>query len=430
MSTRHGEIRIIGLSHHTAGLDIRERVAIPPAEYGQRLKEVLAFPGVREGVMLSTCNRSELVAVVDPSMNGQDIVPFVTLLRDRVGDEVDSCLYRLSGPGAVRHLFQVTSSLDSLVVGEAQITGQVHEAFALAAEAGASGPILRRLFSRARSVAKRVRTETGIGQYHVSVASVAVELAGKIFSSLEGRSALVIGAGDTSVLTLTHMAEAGIRRAYVANRTEAKAIDVAASLGIVSVPLERRFELLGEVDIVISATAADHAVFTRRDVAEAMARRRHRPLFLIDLAVPRDIEPAVADLDGIFLFNVDDLDQVVSRNLEERKKEAEKGRVIVAGEVDRFLAWLEGQHAVPTVVALRERVEEIRRIEEEKLFQRTKNMPPEHRDAVRAYGAQLINKILHGPSVRLKNSADPRSAADMVAAIRELFDLDDENPDE
>jgi glutamyl-tRNA reductase len=422
------QIRVVGLSHHTAPLEVRERVAFNPEDYGPTLRHLTGGTALTEGVLLSTCNRSELIAVVHPSTNGRgDESRFRDILSERAGTLIEPYLYSHNGNAAVEHLFRVASSLDSMVVGEAQILGQVSQAFEAAVEAGTSGPVTDRLFSRARMTAKRVRTETGIGQLHVSVSSVAVELAEKIFSSLSGRSALVVGAGETGMLTLQHMTAAGIQRAYVTNRTGRRADQVAESLGVVAVPFERRFEFLHDVDIVISVTGADSAIFSRAEVSAAMSRRRHRPIFLIDLAVPRDIEPSCAEIDGVFLYNIDDLKQVVDRNMTERAREAERARLIVTEEATRFLSWFEAQHAVPTVVALRRRVEEIARAEKERHLGKLKHLSPGDRAAVEAYGASIVNKILHSPTVRLKESSDPRETARLIEAVRELFYLDEED---
>lgn len=418
------QIVLGGLSHHTAPLEVRERVVFRPEECGPALRRILGEGGLHEAALISTCNRTELVAVADSAAD-RPLSAFHRILEARAGGDVGAFLYGHHGAGAVEHLFGVAASLDSMVVGEAQILGQVGEAYEVALEAEATGPILDRLFDRARSAAKRVRTETGVGQFHVSVASVAVELAEKIFSSLAGCSALVAGAGETGALTMAHLAAAGIRRAYVTNRTGEKAARIAGELGVTQVPFERRFDLLAEVDVLVSTTSSDTAIFTRREVAGAMSRRRHRPIFLIDLAVPRDIDPECADIDGVFLYNIDDLQQVVERNVGERLKEMEQGRLIVAREAARFMAWFETRHTVPTVVALRRHVEGLQKAEEERLFSRLRNLTPADRTAVQAYGAALVNKILHRPTVRLKDSSDPRETARLIEAARELFGLDE-----
>lgn len=425
------QIRLVGLSHHTAPLEVRERVAFSAEDHAPTLRRLFGTGGLHEGVLISTCNRSELVAVVDPSQNGGADVPhFREMLRLRAGSPVDRYLYAHQGNDAVEHLFRVAASLDSMIVGEAQILGQVKNAFEAAVLAGTSGPVTDRLFSRARMTARRVRTETGIGQLHVSVSSVAVELARKIFSDLAGHSALVIGAGDTGFLTLQHMVSSGIQRAWVANRTGERADKAAQELGVLAAPYERRFELLNDVDIVISATDSDSFVLSRADMAAAMGRRRHRPIFLIDLAVPRDIDPAASEIDGVFLYNIDDLRQVVDRNMAERVKESERGRIIVAEETQRFLSWFEAQQAVPTVVALRRKVERIREGEEERILGRLKHLSPSDRALIEQYGAAIVNKILHSPTVRLKESTDPRESARLIEAVRALFYLDDSLEDE
>lgn len=418
-------LRLFGLSHHTAPVEVRERVAFNSDEYGPLLKRVIDGRLLAEGVLVSTCNRTELVVVCDGAVE-DDLPGFRAILEERAGGSIDRYLYRFDSIQAVEHVLRVASSLDSMVVGEAQILGQVNVAFDEAAEAGVTGPILDRLFSRARHTAKRVRSETGIGESHVSVASVAVDLAEKIFGSLAGRSALVVGAGETSWLTLQHMAKAGVRRAFVTNRTDERAERLADQMGFVPVPFEKRMDALKDVDVVISATAATDPVFRRDDVSKAMGKRRHRPIFFIDLAMPRDIDPACGAVDGVFLYNLDNLSEVVERNLAERRLEAERGQAIVAEETRHFLAWLETQQAVPTVVALRQRIEAIRSAEEERFMARIGHLSDRDRETLRAYGSSLIGKILHEPTVRLKGARDPREASRLVEATRILFGLDTE----
>jgi glutamyl-tRNA reductase len=418
-------IRVIGLSHHTTPLDVRERVTVPVPEAGPLLRDWIARDGWLEAVVVSTCNRTELVAVTDGTGTGGDA--FLDHLARKAGMPVERYLYRFESEAAVEHVFRVSASLDSLVLGEAQILGQINDAVDAAAAAGVLGPVLDRLFARARQAAKRVRNETGIGEMHVSVASVAVELAEKIFGRLAGRSAMVVGAGEIAELTLTHLAGAGIRRVTVANRTGERAVRLADRMGVVPVDFERRYEALADIDVVLSATAAEEPVFTRAGLAGVMSRRRHRPIFLVDLAVPRDVEPAAASLDDLFLYNIDDLGEVVERNRSDRRVEADKGKAIVADEAGRFLDWLATRQTVPTVVALRERLESIGAAEEARLLERLGHLPDKDRQAVSAFAAGLIGKILHEPTVRLRESRHPRETARLIEAARVLFALDEAN---
>jgi glutamyl-tRNA reductase len=419
-------IRLIGLSHHTAPLDVRERVTVPVRDAGALLKEWMARDGLLEAVVLSTCNRTELVAVTDGTA-GLAGESFRRHLAERSGLAIDRYLYHFDSAAAVEHVFRVSASLDSLVLGEAQILGQMNEAVDEAAEAGGVGPILDRLYARARQAAKRVRSETGIGELHVSVASVAVELAEKIFGRLAGRSAMVVGAGEIAELTLTHLAEAGIRRVAVANRTGERAVRLADRMGVLPVDFESRYEALTDTDIVLSATGSELPIFTRAGLAAVMARRRHRPIFLVDLAVPRDVESSAATLEDLYLYNIDDLGEVVERNRSDRRLEADKGKAIVADEAARFLDWLATRQTVPTVVALRERLEAIRADEEARLLDRLGHLPERDRQAVSAFAAGLIGKILHEPTVRLRASRDPRETARLIEAARTLFALDERN---
>lgn len=420
-------IRLTGLSHHTAPMPVRERVAFRLEDYAVTLRQLVVPGEVDEGVLLSTCNRSELVEVIRPGAPHSPQPGFHRLLHARAGEPVDSYLYSYQGWAAVRHVFRVAASLDSIVVGEAQILGQVHDAWEAAVQAGTTGPVLDRLFNRARHTAKRVRTETGIGESHVSVASVAVELATKIFTSLKGREALLVGAGDTARITLEHMRGAGIGRVWVANRGEERARQLSGGdEAVAPVPLERRHDLLGEVDVVISATAADGYMFTRADLAKAMSRRRRRTILLIDLAVPRDIDPDAGDIEGVFLFNVDDLQEVVRENLATRRREAELAEGIVEEESHRFLSWWASRQAVPTVVALRQHVDAVRKEEEARLLSRLGHLNPKDRALIEAYGAALVNKLLHDPTVALQKTASAEEAARLADAARLLFHLQEE----
>jgi len=418
---------VVGLSHHTAPVDVRERVALAPDAYPDALARVRALAEVRECAVLSTCNRSELYALTDSYHGGKDALEGALRAFEGAGAAIrDEHLFRHEGPAAVRHLFRVATSLDAMVVGEPQVLGQVKEAYRAALEQGALGPVLDRLFQRALEVGKRVRTETDIGAYAVSVSYAAVELARKIFGPLEGRAALIVGAGETGELTLKHLKAAGVGDVWVANRTRAAAEDLALALGGRAIGLESIEGALGAVDIVVSQTGAHEPVLRKETVERAMKGRRGRPLFLIDIAVPRDVEAACGQVYNVFVYDIDDLGRVVAGNRERRAEEAEKALAIVQQETGRFTEWFEGLEAVPTIVALRQRFEAVRVAETERAMGRLSHLNERDRKLVAQFGETLVHRLLHGPTSQLKHVAPGERGAEMAGALRYLFRLDDQ----
>ena len=423
------QICVVGLSHKTAPVEVRERVSLAADQYGTALAELSHAEAVAECAALSTCNRTEFYALSAFYHDGIEALERSLIARGRqAGVELADHLYRLHGMDAVRHLFRVAASLDSLVVGEPQILGQVKEAYRAATSESTARLVLGRLFQQALAAGKRVRTETAIGALSISVSSVAVELSGKIFGSLAERSALVVGAGDTARQTLLHLQEAGVAHITVANRTIESARALADSVSARAVRLDELPAALREADIVIASAASPEPILRRADFEAALKARRGRPIFVIDIAVPRNVEPAASHVYNLFLYDIDDLQKVVDDNAGRRAREAERAEAVVAEEVERFAEWWQGLDAVPTLVALRQRLERLREEETERLLHRLEHLDPKDRDLVRQYGATLVNKILHEPTVQMKRPGGPERAATLAASIRYLFQLGEEAP--
>jgi glutamyl-tRNA reductase len=418
------DIIVVGLNHKTAPVHIRERVAFPEKSIHEPLRALHAAPGVRETMILSTCNRVEIAAVVDGREQGAAAVrAFVARHHDVPEAELAPHLYLHAGADAVRHLFRVASSLDSLVVGEPQILGQVKDAYQFAREAGAVGAVLDRLLKKALSVAKLVRTETEISRSAVSVSFAAVELAKKIFGDIEGRAAMIVGAGEMAELAVKHLVSSGVRDVFVVNRTFEKAVELAREFGGSAVKFEELFDQMVLSDIVISSTGAPHFIIKGDDVKRVMTRRKHRPMFFIDIAVPRDIEPAVNDVDNAYLYNVDDLQSVVDGNIKERRKEAEKAETLVDAEVGTFEKWIASLQVVPTIVELRQSVDAMRAAELEKSLGKLGHLEQKDRDQIAQLTQSLVNKILHSPLTVLKESSQTPEAGVYLEVTRKLFNL-------
>jgi glutamyl-tRNA reductase len=415
---------LVGLSHKTAPVEIREKLTFPADCQPDALACLTTSDEVNEAVILSTCNRTEVYAVTASSDGGVDaVIDFLVDYHSLDRHELVRSLYIVTGEAVVRHLFRVVSSLDSMVVGEAQILGQVKEAYEHAFNAGTTDRAFNKLFRQSFEVGKRVRTETAIGESAVSISYAAVELAKKVFDTLEGRTVLILGAGKMSELTAKHLVSNGATRVLVVNRTFARAEELAARFCGTAMPYETLYEQLAVSDIVISSTAATEYVITKSELAP-VARNRNRPLFLIDIAVPRDIDPAVNDLGGVFLYDIDDLNGVVEANLEERMAEARRAEGIIDEEIAAFFAWLDSMEVVPTVAAIRAKAEAIRQMELEKALKRL-DLSEKDRQTVEALTCAIVNKMLHGPTARLKKAAAGKDGYVYVDIARELYGLDD-----
>jgi glutamyl-tRNA reductase len=419
---------VAGISHKTASLELRERLALDE-EAALRLSQELLDEGVAcEAVALSTCNRTELYLYGRDSLAARQAA--LAHLARHAGvepGELEPSLYSYSGDGAIAHLFRVTSSLDSMVVGEAQIVAQLKAAYQMACDGGCTAVVFNRLFRHALEVGKRVRTETAIGERPVSVSSAAVELALQVFGKLRDHTVLIIGAGETSELTATHLKAHGIEKILVANRTLGTSMELARRVGGEAVRFEDLEQHLTVADIVISSTSAPHYVVTRETVERAFKRRRHRPMFLIDIAVPRDLDPEINRVRDAYLYDIDDLQHVVEHNRHEREKEAQHAEHIVEQELASVNDWLRSLEVVPTIATLREAVEEIRRGELERLGNRLSDLTDEQRARVDMLTTSIVNKILHVPTVKMKEVAGRDQCYLYVDAVRTLFDLDTED---
>jgi glutamyl-tRNA reductase len=418
------EVLIVGLNHRTASLDVREAVAFPDEELDDVNRQLRQLDGVEEAAVVCTCNRVEVVLSARVDGAADRIAAFLRDAQRGARADLAPHLYNFAGRDAVRHLFRVASSLDSMVVGEPQILGQLKQFYARAAAVGATGAVLHRWFHKAFSVAKRVRSETGIAGRAVSVSSAAVELAKTIFDRLEGKTAMLIGTGKMGELAARHLLANGVGSLIATNRTFERAVDLARELNATPVPFEQFPRYLPMADIVIGAAAASDFILGEPALHDALRERKGRPMFCIDLSVPRSFDPRINGLDNVYLYDVDDLAQVAEENLGERAREAEKAEHIVTEEVEAFWRWLGHLDVVPTIVALRDKIETIRRGELQKTLSQLKDLPPRERDALEAMTNALVNKILHAPIATLKQH-DRRTEAYYVDALRRLFALDE-----
>jgi glutamyl-tRNA reductase len=414
--------QLIGVNHKTAPVEVRERLAIPESRLPDACKQLVEYPGIEEGMILSTCNRVEVLANTRNGM-GADLRGFLEQYFQLDGIELNRHLYEYSEQEAVRHLFRVAASLDSLVVGEPQILGQVKEAYATARAVGAVRAHLDQLVTRALAVAKRVRTETAVGSSSVSIASVAVDLAKKIFGSLAGKHVYLVGAGKMSELAARHLLAHGCASIFVANRTYERAVSLAYKFKGQAIHFEDLHNTCDRADIVITSTGAPHAIFRREHGETFLTRRRNRPMFFIDIAVPRDVDPAMNKLDGIFVYDIDDLQQAVANHVADRRKEAERAEAIVASEVDRFQARIQTLDVVPTIVSLQDHLETIRQAEIDRVRGRLGPLSPDQEMAVEALTRGIVNKIMHTPISTLKSAAREPEATTVIDLVRRLFNL-------
>ncbi|HET8824766.1 MAG TPA: glutamyl-tRNA reductase [Terriglobales bacterium] len=419
-------LQLLGVNHRTAPVEVRERLAIPESRLPHALQQLMTIPGVNEALILSTCNRVEIVA---QTANGStELRHFLKQYFEVDPTPYEPHLYEFRQDDAVRHVFRVASSLDSMVVGEPQILGQVKEAYATARAAGTVQSYLDLLLTRAFAVAKRVRTETAVGSSSVSVASVAVELAGKIFGSLEGKHVCIVGAGKMSELAARHLVAQGAGPVFVANRTYERACALAERFGGQAIKFDKLYDHCERADVVITSTGAPVTIFKREHGARFLAKRRNRPMFFIDLAVPRDVDPEMSKLDGIFVYDIDDLQEAVSSHVESRKKEAEHAESIIQTEVERFHARLQTLHVVPTIVSLQDQFETIRQAELDRVRGRLGKLTPEQEMAVEALTHGIVNKIMHTPIRSLKSAAAGPEMTTIIETFRKIFDLPEKPP--
>jgi len=414
---------IAGLSHRSAPVELRERVDFSREGLERALQSLEAAGLTREAVVLSTCNRSEIYATLERDSDVEALTRFFSEYHRLPHEDVARHLYVHRGIDVARHLFRVAAGLDSLVVGEPQVFGQVKSAYTLASDRAMTGALLNRLFHAAFSAGKRVRTETGLSEGAISVSYAAVGLAKKIFGSLRGRTVCIAGAGEMASLTGVHLKSQDVSRIIVASRTAGNGERLAAELGGESIPWTRLTEALTAADVTVTATGASNAVITRSVLQQVMKQRPHRPLFIIDIAVPRDVEPSAGNLEQVFLYNIDDLQQIVKDNLAKRGSELSRAEAIVDEESARFAEWLKSRDVIPTVVALRERFETIRRAELRRLDSKLAGLPPDARSRVDEITRLLVEKLLVSPTEQLKALDDETMVTVYSEAINRLFSL-------
>lgn len=421
---------VVGLSHKTAPVEIRERLAVPESRLGEALTRLCSYPGVKEGILLSTCNRVEVYSVVDDVEAGYGrIQEFLADTHLSLSSEqLTPHLYWHTGDRAIGHLFRVAASLDSMIIGESQILGQLKDAFEVALTHKTTGVIMNKVVKKAISVAKRVRTETKISEMAVSVSYAAVELAKKIFSDLHEKTVLLVGAGEMAKLAARHLIAHGVGHVRITTRTPQHAVDLADKFGGTAVPFDQFKDDMASADIVLVSTGAAHYLVGAEDVHRAVKERMNRPMFLIDISVPRNIDPAVRHVDNAFLFDIDDLKHRVEQNRAERVQEAEKAERMVLDEVTTMLDWMKSLEVTPTIVALRNHVDELKRAEVDKVLARLPHLSSQDRELVEGLASSIVNKLIHRTMVTLKAEVNSSSGPAFVEAARRFFSLDRHPP--
>jgi glutamyl-tRNA reductase len=416
---------LVGLNHKTAPVEVRENLYFEISSLEVGLDGLRQKAAIKECAIISTCNRVEVYAVTENEDGIKDIIDFLSEFHGVPTPHFARYLYVLKRNAATRHMLRVTASLDSMVMGEPQILGQVKNAYRLAFGMKTTGPILNRLFNHAFFVAKKVRTETGIGRYATSVSHAAVELTKRIFDDLSGRRVMLIGAGGMGKHALTHLVAAGVRDLIIANRTIGRAQEIAENTGGRAIRIEEAYNHLKEADIVITATSSDDFIIKPRNVLDALKLRRNEPMFMIDIAVPRGIDPRVGELENVYLYDIDDLQSVVVETSKVRHDHLEKAEEIVLQGDARFHRWLEGLKAVPTIISIRRRFDEIKSIEVEKALKKLGNISERDKEIIEGMASGIIGKILHRPVNSLKTEASKLTGDIYVDTIRELFNLDE-----
>ena len=421
---------LLGVSHRTAPVDLRERLDFSSGDLSAAAEQIAARPSMTESVVLSTCNRSEIyTATMDPARAREELVSFLSDYHHVPPQTFQPHLFALENSAAVAHLFRVAAGLDSLVVGEPQILGQVKDAYQSSASRRCVGPVLSNAFRWSFGVGKRVRTETAVGEGAVSVSFAAVALARKIFGHLNGRRVLVIGAGEISSLTAQHLRAQGVGDIVITSRTHAHAEALAGEVAGTAVPWDGMANALGSADIVITATGSQRPIVRRPHLEATKGHRRTAPVFIIDIAVPRDVDPAVGEIEQVFLYNIDDLQSIVEENLSKRAAEVERAESIVNEEVTKFMAWQRSRSAVPTIVALRQRFEAIRMSELQRLEGKIGPLTPEARARVDDVTRLIVEKLLIEPTEQLKALPDEETQAAYTEAINRLFKLQQDEPE-
>lgn len=419
------KVFVAGLNHKTADVDVREKLAFNGPRLEEGLIRFRELPEIEEAIILSTCNRVELYANVSDTLKAtESLKTFLSEFHNINRGSLDNALYLYDDTDAVRHVFRVASSLDSMVVGEPQILGQLKDAFDLALKKKTTGILLNKLMKKAISVAKRVRTETRIAENAVSISFAAVELAKKIFTDLSKKVCMLLGAGEMAELAARHLISNGVKEIVVSNRTYERACDLAKEFHGRSVRFDKFIQEMVRIDIVICSTGAPTYIVTKSQMQKVMKERKQKPVFIIDITVPRNIDPEINDMDNVYLYNIDDLQGVVDANIFERQKEAEKAEKIIEEEIDTFLKWQSSLDSVPTIVALREKAEEIKREELNRLLNKIPQIGEKEREAIEYMASAIVNKLIHPPTTVLKEDSEDRDV--LIATIKKLYGIDDE----
>jgi glutamyl-tRNA reductase len=415
-------LALVGINHRTAPVEVRERMSIPESRLREAVRDLVRRDGIQEGLILSTCNRVEVVA------NARDGIAAEPIIRRFLADHhqcnlapYEKHFYQYRQREAIEHLFRVASSLDSMIVGEPQILGQLKQAYNAAREAGALNGTLNEIALRALAVARKVRRNTAIGASAVSVSYAAVELARKIFGDLTGKTILILGAGKMSEIAAKNLIRSGVGAIFVANRTYERAVELAEAFHGTAIRYEQMLDHVGEADIVICSTAAPHYVIHRKHAEQWLAARKNRPMFFVDISVPRNIDPAINELDNAFVYDIDDLSQVVEANRKEREREALWAEQIIQEEVQKAMRRLASREIVPTIVALEQRLEAIRESELERYRGRLGDLTPQQREAIDALTHGIMNKVLHGPIQELKSGVGRPEQSSLVLLVRKMF---------
>ncbi len=419
------KVLVVGVSHKTANVEIREKLAFNGPKLEEGVFGLRKIPEVREAAVLSTCNRVELYICANKRGAAADnIKDFLSGFHGLKRQDFEKSLYVHEGEDAIRHIFRVSSSLDSMVVGEPQILGQIKDCFDFALRKKTTGVLLNKLMKKAISTAKRVRTETKIAENAVSISFAAVELAKKIFTNLSGKSFMLMGAGEMAELAARHLMNNGVQDVMVVNRTYERGCELASEFNGKPVKFEDFLTELVHTDIIICSTGAPSYVLLKEQMHKVMKERKHRPVFIIDISVPRNIDPEINKLDNVYLYSVDDLQEVVDTNIHGRKIEAEKAEKIIDEEVEKFIRWMSSLDSVPTIIALRQKAEEIKAEELEKLKGRLSGLDEEKLKAVEYMAAAIINKLIHPPTVALKEDTEDKD--ELIAMIKKLYGINGE----
>ncbi len=420
------KVFVVGLNHKTADVDVREKLAFNGSKLEDGLIRFKELPEVQEAIILSTCNRVELYANVSDTIKVyESIKTFLSEFHNINKGSLDNALYIYDNVNAVRHLFRVASSLDSMVIGEPQILGQLKDAFEFALEKKTTGILLNKLMKKAISVAKKVRTETRIAENAVSISFAAVELARKIFTDLSKRVCMLLGAGEMAELAAKHLLNNGVKEVMVSNRTYERACELAKEFQGKPVKFDEFIDEMVRTDIVICSTGATKYILMKNQMQKVMKERKQRQVFIIDISVPRNIDPEINDLDNVYLYNIDDLQSVVDANMFERQKEAEKAEKIIEEEIETFLKWQSSLDSVPTIIALRDKAEEIKKEELDKLLNKISGIGEKDKEAIEYMATAIINKLIHPPTMALKEDTEDKDI--MIAVIKKLYGINGED---